>query len=66
LSSVTILNLRNLKDYLDFNGMVDGVVIKKADGFKSIITTCDMISFNEAHVEHTEKNSKSYILLTEI
>ena len=68
MSTVELCNnsyLRNLKDYMDLDGVVDGVVIKTEDGFKSIITSCAMISFTEAYVEHTVKSRKSYILLTQ-
>ena len=50
---------------MEHDGVVAAIVMKKADGQKTIVSSADMIGFSEAHVEVIPKNGKSYIMLTE-
>ena len=60
-----LLFSRELKEYLEVNGAVAGIVTKDRNNQKTIVTSVDMVIFSEVTVETIDKSNKKYILLTE-
>ena len=60
-----LLFSRELKDYLEVVGAVNGIVIKDRNNQKTIVTSVDMVVFSEAIVETIDKSNKKYIMLSE-
>ena len=57
---------RNLKAFLDYDGIEHGIVVKNRGGLKTVITASHMIEFNEAVVELVVKKGKTYIMLSQM